>query len=61
MKSSAGSELLVLNRMTGWPTFEPWRSTSAVKFGCLNVPKSLLKMLTQAGPHDGVAARRLPR
>ena len=59
-KSSAGSELLDLNRMIGWPTFEPWRSTSTVKFGCLNVPKSRLKMLTQAAPHDGVAAPAVP-
>ncbi len=27
-----------------------------MKFGDLNVPKSRLKRLIQAGPHDGVAA-----
>ena len=35
VKSSAGSVLLVRNRMIGWPTFAPWRHTSSTKFGVL--------------------------
>ena len=56
VKSSAGSLLLVRNRMIGWPTFAPWRHTSSTKFGWWWVPNWRLKMSMQLWPHDGVAA-----
>src|SRR5580693_8039227 len=46
--------------MIGWPTFSPCFSTSTVKFGDLNVPNCLVKMLAQELPHDGVAADAEP-
>src|SRR6201995_1550610 len=46
--------------MIGWPAFSPCLSTSTVKFGDLNVPNCLGKMLTQELPHDGVAADAVP-
>src|SRR5215472_6620564 len=66
-QSRAGSELLDLNRMIGWPTFSLCRNTSIGDAGPLDFPpvkfggaKSLLKVLTQPGPHDGVPAAAGP-
>src|SRR6266700_1161860 len=56
VKSSAGSLLLVRNRMIGWPRFAPWRSVSITKLGWLCVPNSRLNRSMQLSPHDGVAA-----
>ena len=56
MKSSAGSLLLLRNRMIGWPTFAPWRNTSMTKFGVWCVPNCRLKTSMQLWPHDGVDA-----
>src|SRR6266516_7854941 len=55
-KSSAGSVLLVRNRMIGWPTLAPCRHTSSTKFGVRCVPNSRLKMSMQVPPQGGVAA-----
>src|SRR6266852_8437334 len=60
VKSSPGSLLPVRNRMTGWPTFLLWRSTSSTKPGWWCVPKLRLKISMQVKPHDGVAAPAVP-
>src|SRR6266852_9089355 len=60
VKSSPGSLLPVRNRMTGWPTFLLWRSTSSTKPGWWCVPKLRLKISMQVKPHDGVAALAVP-
>src|SRR5690242_18591251 len=63
VQSRAGSELLDLNRMIGCPTFWLCRNTSIGEAGPPVKPaggKSLLKVLTQDGPHDGVPAAADP-
>src|SRR5215472_15742302 len=56
VQSWAGSKLAVRNRMIGWPTFWLCLNTSTTDPG----PKTLLEVLRQDQPHDGVPAAAGP-